>query len=182
MKLSNTLFGLGLSVLAAGAAAAQGTARETPGQKPSAPPQVQITPQENALLDQLHGANIREIAAGKLAQRHAESPEVKQYGEHLVKEHSQADQELWSLARQAGVKLPEVGPGKLDQLERLRGKDFDRAFLNAMVKDHEKVIAHLRETRPQVNNPEVRAFVDKTLPTLQHHEQQAKKLSSSDRS
>ena len=102
MRLSNPMtLSMALALAAASAANAQsappapGTAPRTPpAALPTAPADVTMTVQESEALDQLHAANVLEIAAGKLAIKNASSADVKKYGAHLVNDHTKADRDL----------------------------------------------------------------------------------------
>jgi putative membrane protein len=156
------------------------TTRTTPAAAtPTAPAAINMTTHETQTLDELHAANLIEVAAGKLAQRNAASSDVKKYGEHLVMEHSKADKELTTLAKRNGVKLTGVDTDKkLYDLKGLKGSDFDHAFLNMMVKDHAQVIELVKTEEARAQNQDVRALLTKTLPVLQQHEQRAQVLNN----
>lgn len=138
-----------------------------------------MTKDETQTLDELHAANLIEIEAGKLAQKHAASNDVKKYGEHLVADHTKADKELNTLAKRGGVTLTGVNTeAKLHDLEGLTGKDFDHAFLNMMVKDHAHAIDVVKTEQARAQNQDVHALLTKTLPVLEQHEQHAQLLNS----
>lgn len=67
----------------------------------------------------------------------------------------------------------------MQQLERLRGAEFDAAFSNAMVEGHQKAIAMLEPAQTQVQNAELRRLITSTLPTLRQHLQTAQALANS---
>src|SRR5262245_37809352 len=83
---------------------------------------------------------IAEVELGKLAADKASSPEVKQFAQRMVDDHSKANDELKSLAQTKGITLPSAIASKEKSLEnrlsKLSGPAFDRAYLNAMVTDH----------------------------------------------
>jgi len=68
------------------------------------------------------------------------------------------------------------------KLRNLKGAEFDREFVNAMVSDHRKTIARLTSARSQFKDPDTIALVDKLLPTLQQHLSMAEKLQSNPKS
>ena len=69
------------------------------------------------------------------------------------------------------------GHGMMMKLEGLKGREFDRQFLTMMAKDHAKVISELREARKSMKaGDELGALIDRQLPTLQGHQEQARKL------
>jgi putative membrane protein len=143
---------------------------------PTAPASIELSAQENAVVDQLHAANVLEVAAAKLAVKHAESRDVRRYGEHLVKDHTKADRELVTVAKRNGVKLAAVDNARIDDLKGRRGTDFDRAFLDMMIRDHQATIDTVRTAQNQAQNPDIKALLSKTLPALEKHEQHAQQL------
>jgi putative membrane protein len=143
---------------------------------PTAPAAIELTAQENAVIDQLHAANVLELAAAKLAIKNAESRDVRRYGEHLLRDHTKADRELTTVAKRNGAKLADVDNAKIDDLKGRRGTDFDRAFLDMMIRDHQASIDTVRSAQNQAQNPDIKALLNKTLPTLEKHEQDAQQL------
>lgn len=179
--------GLGLAA-AAGSVSAQATVQDKmpphgdlphgAADMPSTSAQTKdLSAQDAQTVQRLHEANQTEIEAGKLASKNAASAQVKRYGEMLVKDHTQADRELSALAKKKGVKLTDVDKTKLDDLRAMHGSQFDRAFLEKMEKDHKSAIELVRTAQGQAQNPEFRSLLDKTLPVLQKHEEQANQLS-----
>jgi putative membrane protein len=64
------------------------------------------------------------------------------------------------------------------KLERVSGQAFDRAYLDEMVRHHEQDIKEF-ERASQSDNPQIRQFAERTLPTLREHLQQAQQLQQS---
>ena len=114
---------------------------------------------------------------GKLAQDHASSQAVKDFGQHMVDDHSKANDELKSLAQQKNVTLPADLDAKdkatIDRLSKLNGAAFDRAYMRDMVADHKKDIAEFQKESNSGLDADVKAWASKTLPTLQQHLQLA---------
>jgi putative membrane protein len=140
---------------------------------------------EKELLPKLHHVNQEEIKAGQLAQQKGSSSDVKSYGKMLVTDHQKADQDLQKLASKANIDLTamkmdtksqekrEVKEHKMDQLQTMTGKDFDRGFTQMMVNGHQHVIDLVKASRDDAR-PEVKSFLDKQLPVLQKHLDKAK--------
>ncbi|MDB5880797.1 MAG: hypothetical protein JWP43_675 [Ramlibacter sp.] len=123
---------------------------------------------------------MMEVEAGKLAASKASDPNVKSFGEMLVKDHSAANNELVQLANSKKVELP-AGPSHgerkdVEKLGKASGKDFDKQFAALGVKDHEKDIKKFEKASGKVKDPELKAWIDKTLPTLRQHLAMAQKL------
>src|SRR5262249_36918215 len=70
----------------------------------------------------------------------------------------------------------------ITKLRNLKGTEFDREFVNVMVKDHQKTIDRLTNARSQIKDPDTVALIDKLLPTLKEHLSMAQKLHSGPKS
>ncbi len=157
-----------------------------------------------------------EVALGHLAAQRATSPQVKQFGQRMIDDHSQANQELRQLAARKGVSLdasqarsgttqsearmpdqngavdtiPKLGTGgpattaasgvdtenldsegrkTADKLADTAAGKFDRDYMKLMVSDHEKDVKEFEDASKNAEDPDVKAFAAKTLPTLQEH-------------
>jgi len=124
-------------------------------------------------------ANLAEVDAGKLAQSKAASTEIRQFAQQMVEDHTKSNQELTDLAQKKGITLPTRADEKhrksTADLADLSGLEFDRKYADMMVSEHEKAVA-LFESHSNSTDSDVKAFVDKTLPTLRHHLQMARDL------
>jgi putative membrane protein len=121
-----------------------------------------------------------EVQLGQLAQQKASSPEVKQFGQRMVDDHSKANEELQAIAARENLTLP-AQPESTDQtterrLQQANGAAFDRAYAEDMVQDHEKDVAAFRKEAQSGQDPAVKAFAQKYLPVLEQHLQMAKEL------
>ena len=121
-----------------------------------------------------------EIELGQLAQQNASSPEVKQFGQRMVTDHTQASDQLKQVASQKGVTLPEKLNAKdaatKARLEKLSGQAFDRAYMKDMVMDHKKDVSEFQNEAKNGKDPDVKNFASQTAPTLEDHLKQAKSI------
>lgn len=128
-------------------------------------------------------ANMTEVELGKLAGDNGQSQAVKDFGERMVKDHGKAGDDLKPIAEKLNVEIPsEVKNAQhketIDELKKLKGEEFDRKFSRMMVQDHEKVISMFERAEGEVKDPELKKFIQDTLPTLKEHLELAKKLPS----
>ncbi|HYD48596.1 MAG TPA: DUF4142 domain-containing protein [Terriglobales bacterium] len=126
---------------------------------------------------------MAEVELGKLGAKKAQSAEVKQFAQRMITDHNKANSQLEALASKEGVDLPkDVGAehkAAIDRLEGLSGDEFDRAFAAQMVADHEKTVKLFRDASQASSvDEDLRQFAKKTLPTLEHHKQEADELNS----
>jgi putative membrane protein len=119
-----------------------------------------------------------EVAIAKLALQKAENAEVKAFAERLEKDHAAANDELKALATRRNITLPAAKNGPVYfKLEKLSGAAFDRAFVAAMVTDHQKDVKAFEKEAASGADADIKAFAAKTLPTLKEHLQQVQTLS-----
>ena len=134
------------------------------------------------VLSDLHHANQMEVEMGKLAEKRGSADAVKKFGDTLVSDHSDADKKVTELAKNQNIKLPAenmpMGNEKkmTAHLKSLQGKDFDRAFAQAMVDDHRKDISTLQSAQSKLTGTPTGDLVTELLPTLEKHEQIAMDL------
>lgn len=57
----------------------------------------------------------------------------------------------------------------------MTGAAFDRAYMNDMVKDHQTAIRDF-QAASKIADADVKSFAEKTLPTLQHHLEEAQRI------
>src|SRR6476659_3952327 len=84
-------------------------------------------------MKQLAQANLSEIAAGKTAVSKAQSPDVKQFGQKMIDEHSRMLQDLRTLAKKKNIALPQDANMKdmaqMKLIERKSGPEFDKDYM-----------------------------------------------------
>jgi putative membrane protein len=129
-------------------------------------------------------ANQFEIQAGQLAQQKAQSDEIKQFAKMMVDDHTQALQQLQQIAQQKGwqfsQQLMPVHRAMLDELNKLEGQEFEKAYLYGQVAGHTKVALGLRDAKSELQDQELRQYAATILPKVQQHLQHAQQLARAD--
>jgi putative membrane protein len=127
-----------------------------------------------------HG--MAEVAVANMAKEKAANDQVKKYAEKLVQDHSKANEELKQIATSLGVKLPDDVERKhkraMDNLSKASGAEFDRKFMEAMVKDHERDLKDFRKEAKGAKHPELKAFAEKGATVIDGHLQEARTIAS----
>jgi putative membrane protein len=121
-----------------------------------------------------------EMKLGRLAEQNATSDAVKKFGARMVEDHMRLSKELRDLASQKGISLPDGLDQKhqqlMEQLTKLRGADFDRAYTGDMVEGHQKAIDQFETEAKSGQDPDVKAWAEKSLSTLREHLRMAQQL------
>jgi len=122
---------------------------------------------------------MAEVKLGQLAQEKASSDDVKKFGQMMIDDHTKANDELKSMAQSKSMDLPtDLGKHQkdYDKLSSLSGSDFDKAYVDMMVKDHKEDVSEFEKEANKGDDAEIKAWAAKTLPTLQMHLQHAQDL------
>ena len=142
--------------------------------------QTKLDNDEASAMKHVAQANLNEIAAGKVAASKAQSPDVKSYGQKMVDDHTQMLKDLQALAKQKGVVLPESADMKdmaqMKLMERKSGAEFDRDFMEHMVKDHEATLKDVESMASKAKDADFRAALQKAAPKMREHLAQAQRL------
>jgi putative membrane protein len=141
------------------------------------------------VLSEIHETDQTEVEVGKMAQQRGTTEGVRNYGKALEEDHSAADRKVTALAREENVQLsPPAKPSNdlekkqnhdgsvKEMLSNVSGNTFDRDFLEAMQKDHEKDIAKLTAVMNSTSDPKLKNLIAELLPKLKHHQAMAEKL------
>jgi len=125
--------------------------------------------------------NRREVQLGKLAAERASNAEVKSFAERMVKDHQKAQKDLEHAVKSASLSMPHKEKGEHDKdpakLEKLKGADFDSAYMKCMVEDHETAEALYEKASKEMKNAELKKYATQTLPVVREHLKMAKEIS-----
>jgi putative membrane protein len=142
--------------------------------------ELQISDADAKFAVEAANGGLAEVELGSLAQQKAVNAQVKDFGKMMVNDHTKANMELKALADSKKITLPDSAGGEeaaiKTKLQGKSGKEFDKAYVEAMVNDHKKDIQAFEEARKKVKYPEMTAFIDKTLPVLKMHLQAISKI------
>jgi len=184
---------LGLASLAVMPLSAQAPSTPQSPTTPQSPPTTMHKPAAGAhdakgsatdtkFVHEAAAGGMAEVELGKLAADKATSSDVKAFGQRMVDDHSKANDELKALASQKGLTLPSAPEpahkAMQDRLSKLTGAAFDKAYMQEMVKDHDKDVAAFKHASTAAADPDLKAWAAKTLPTLQEHQTQAKSINT----
>ncbi len=104
---------------------------------------------------------MMEVEMGKMAAQNGQSADVKKFGNRMVTDHSKANNELMALAKEEGVSLPGAkSPGKWKS---------DKAYMDDMVKDHQKDLAEFQSEAQNGTDPDLKAFAAKGAKMVSSH-------------
>ena len=130
-------------------------------------------------------ANTYDIETGQLAISHSRNTEIREFGRMLVRDHRAVRSQGRDLAKSLGVKptppanfaLAKAHVAAVRKLRGLRGRAFDRAFLQHEVDYHNAVIDAVTKTLlPAIQNAQLKDLVTKVAPAFGAHRDKAQSL------
>lgn len=127
-------------------------------------------------------ANMFEIQSSQLALEKSKNQDIQQFAQMLIDDHTKAGKELKSVLSDADTnikapqKLDQEHAGKLGQLKSAAGTDFDKSYLQMQMDGHEQAVELFQSYSQNGDNPALKSWAGKTLPTLQKHMQKAEAI------
>jgi len=126
-------------------------------------------------------AGMAEVKLAELASEKSQNEAIKKFASHMQSDHSAANSELESVAKQENIPVPDKLDAKhqaeVDSLSKKSGAAFDKAYASAMVKSHKQAVA-LFKSGSHSSDQNIASFANKTLPTLESHQRMADDLAS----
>ena len=123
---------------------------------------------------------MMEVELGKYAQQNALSQRVKDFGAMMVKDHSKANEALMKIAAAKNITLPAMLGDKakkhVDDMMKMKGKDFDKAYMSMMLDDHKDDTKAFDKTSKECKDADMKNFAATTLPVLMIHLDSAKAI------
>ena len=165
---------------------APGAPTEPAAAAPAAPPATETAAKAVLSDEQIaaitDAANTAEIEQAKVAEAKSKNAEVKRFAAMMIKHHGEAK------AKQAKLKLAPAdssdstamksdAANTLDTLKKDTAKEFDKAYIDAQVEGHQKVLDAINQKLlPNVKSPGLKAYLDEIKPRVEDHLKVAKDL------
>jgi putative membrane protein len=147
---------------------------------------VQLSPADRTFATKAAAGAQAEVTLGRLATEKGGWPQVRQFGQQMLTDHSQANQELQAIAKQQNLTLPSKPDSTSVAMEQHRqassGAAFDSAYARDMIQDHQQDVADFEKGADSGQDPALKAFAQEYLPVLQHHLQMAQQIREAIRS
>ncbi|HZV98494.1 MAG TPA: DUF4142 domain-containing protein [Methylophilaceae bacterium] len=131
-------------------------------------------------------ANNVDIEAGKLANSVSQNKDVKGFAQLMITDHTNSNKQATALVTKLNVKpeesdtsrsLKNDGKTTISKLKGLKGKEFDKAYVDSEVTYHQAVLDAIDKTLiPNAKNAELKGLLEKTRPVIEAHLQHAKNL------
>lgn len=115
-----------------------------------------------------------EINYAKLALEKSKDPNVRKFAEKMITDHSKLIEDMRPFAAKYDVKAsgaPVMDHAKYEELKMKSGISFDRAYVEAMVKDHNNDLQAFIKEMNSTSDPALKATVAKGEKVVYEHTQ-----------
>jgi putative membrane protein len=129
--------------------------------------------------------DAREVQFSQRAKEKSQNEQVREFATLMIQDHGQMNRELLKLAQRfhdsggPPYKRQERSVKKaVAELAALQGAEFDRRYMEAMLKDHQESVRLFEREATNGNDPELKALAGKTLPHLKAHLEKAQQIAA----
>jgi len=135
-----------------------------------------------ALLDE---ANAADSSAGAVAATKGTASSVRDFGRRMMRDHHQLRVQGAALAKKLNITpsapsddpLPAAAQSEMNTLNTTaKGKDFDKAYIDAEVNAHKQVLDIATKAAGQTQNAELKNLIQKAAPVIQGHLDRAESI------
>jgi putative membrane protein len=124
--------------------------------------------------------NRTEIELGRVAVKQGQSDKVRDFGQHMIDDHVKMLEGTRSLARSKGMDVDDQlsfsGQNEVNRLNAMNGADFDRAYMRAMVLDHERDADAYDRASRTAEDSSVRSLAARDVSTIREHLRMARDI------
>jgi putative membrane protein len=117
--------------------------------------------------------SLAEIRMAKLALANSQNPEIRQFAERMIHDHTMLIDQMKPFASRMGVppptKLSRSEQDEYDRLSTKKGPEFDKDYISTMVADHHNDLKDFTKERDTTDNPQLKATVAKGREVVFQH-------------
>ncbi len=152
------------------------------------------TPNATQFRAKATASDAFEVLSSRIALTHATDPDLKEFARMMVHDHTASTNALVAIGGISKASLEsKMKPGadgkfaandlidsdhanELNSLDSKSNGDFNRTYIDDQVKGHEDAVSLLEDYAKNGDNPKLRAFAHKILPTVKMHLAKARGL------
>jgi putative membrane protein len=135
--------------------------------------QASLSEQDRSFIQELAQGNRVEVQLGRIAVQRATNPEVKEFAQRMIDDHSKLQSRLETFAAGRNMRLPSSTTAEqqnlVSRLQGLSGSEFDRQYITTMLEEHRNDVAKVQQHMTATQDPAVQELARDTLPILENH-------------
>ena len=159
---------------------------QTPGQNPSMDPQMngnqagQPSPVDRMFVGKAMQGGLAEVQLGQLTLQKSNNPQVKEFAQRMIDDHTKLNQQMKPVAQQLGVTVPDQisknDRKTIAKLQALSGSAYDQAYIKDMVKDHKQDLSEFQMEASSGQDQTVKDAANQGSKVIAQHLQMAQQL------
>lgn len=138
-------------------------------------PKTDLKHGDKSFVEKAAKMGMEEVAISRIAVERATNPQVREFAQMMVSDHTGANSELTTLAASKNVMLPSKD-FNLDKWEKRSAKSFDEEYMEKMVSDHKDTLDLFEKESKKGEDADLMNFAGKTVPTLTAHLSKAQEI------
>ncbi len=141
---------------------------------------VKITAQDALDVIMFGSGNVGMIRLGELTIKNSENPDVKAYAQMMIDAHCKANDQLLAVAKDHNIDFPPAPPAAAYKASQpmlaMRGAEYDKVYMGAMVKAHSNELAVLKKAKGETKDHLLTEYIEGAETIVAEHLKQAKEL------
>ena len=123
---------------------------------------------------------LAEVQLGQLTLQKSNNPQVKEFAQRMIDDHTKLNEQMKPVAQQVGVKPPDqISKGDrktIAKLQALSGSAYDQAYIKDMVKDHKQDLNEFQMEASSGQDQTVKDAANQGSKVIAQHLQMAQQL------
>ena len=163
-----------IAIVAAALLLASPVLAQSVGEKTGVNSALGITPSTPDFVREAAMSDMFEIQSSQLAEQKSDDAQTKSFAQKMVTDHTKTTSDIKSMVsggKIKGIDLPtdmsSSQKGMLDNLKGLNGKDFTKQYHSDQVSAHKDAVSLFERYGKGGDNPDLKDWANKTLPSLQ---------------
>ena len=135
----------------------------------------EVTNSTKGFVDEATLTDMYEVQAGQLATMRAHAAAIKDFGQHMVDDHTKSTSELKTILMKSvpnfmpPMQLDARREGLLNDLKGAKDEDFEGRYIAQQISTHNEALILARGYAKDGDNPDIKAFAAKVQPVVQMH-------------
>jgi putative membrane protein len=125
-------------------------------------------------------SSIMEVETGRIALQKTANPDIKEFAQRMIDEHTKTTDELKKMAATKKIELPVyINQDNQDKIKDLSNKsevDFDNSYIDLMVNNHQNDLELFQKASDDLEDPELKTFAKNQTQTLASHLDMARRI------
>ena len=134
-------------------------------------------------IKKAYSRNGDEIQLAELAKKKSSDNRIKDFADMLIRDHQKANEDLKKIAMNMNVKTSEglsvEGKIRKEELDMKKADQFNRAYINSIIKEHEKDETLYQQATTELTNASLKEYASGTMKTIKKHLERAREISTS---